>query len=101
MVARYMDIDSGEWVTACTTSTPSATATGLKPGHLYQVNYSSFHKNPSINFSLAIGKDYYSYYLHQSQSRVFKCVVFLKVSLTLTHSFTNIALMNSLYQDLI
>merc|ERR1719357_2435549 len=35
-LVRYMDIDSGEWVTACTSSTPNATATGLKPGHLYQ-----------------------------------------------------------------
>jgi len=43
-LVRYMDIDSGEWVTACTTSTPSATATGLKPGHLYQFEVSAINK---------------------------------------------------------
>jgi hypothetical protein len=41
---RYMDIDSGEWVTACTTTTPSATASGLKPGHLYQFEVSAINK---------------------------------------------------------
>lgn len=41
---RYMDIDSGEWVTACTSSTPNATATGLKPGHLYQFEVSAINK---------------------------------------------------------
>ena len=39
-----MDIDSGEWVTACTTTTPSATASGLKPGHLYQFEVSAINK---------------------------------------------------------
>ena len=39
-----MDIDSGEWVTACTSSTPNATATGLKPGHLYQFEVSAINK---------------------------------------------------------
>jgi len=43
-LVRYMDIDSGEWVTACTTSTPNATATGLKPGHLYQFEVSAINK---------------------------------------------------------
>merc|ERR1719447_1242807 len=43
-LVRYMDIDSGEWVTACTTSTPSATAQGLKPGHLYQYEVSAINK---------------------------------------------------------
>merc|ERR1712200_52924 len=43
-LVRYMDIDSGEWVTACTTSSPSATATGLKPGHLYQFEVSAINK---------------------------------------------------------
>ena len=41
---RYMDIDSGEWVTACTSTTPNATATGLKPGHLYQFEVSAINK---------------------------------------------------------
>ena len=39
-----MDIDSGEWVTACTTNTPSATAQGLKPGHLYMFEISAINK---------------------------------------------------------
>ena len=43
-LVRYMDIDSGEWVTACTSSTPNATATGLKPGHLYQFEVSAINK---------------------------------------------------------
>lgn len=43
-LVRYMDIDSGEWVTACTTSTPSATAQGLKPGHLYMFEISAINK---------------------------------------------------------
>jgi len=43
-LVRYMDIDSGEWVTACTTTTPNATATGLKPGHLYQFEVSAINK---------------------------------------------------------
>jgi len=43
-LVRYMDIDSGEWVTACTTQTPSATATGLKPGHLYMFEISAINK---------------------------------------------------------
>jgi hypothetical protein len=43
-LVRYMDIDSGEWVTACTTTTPSATAQGLKPGHLYQFEVSAINK---------------------------------------------------------
>jgi len=43
-LVRYMDIDSGEWVTACTTTTPSATASGLKPGHLYQFEVSAINK---------------------------------------------------------
>merc|ERR1719431_2196849 len=41
---RYMDIDSGEWVTACTSTTPNATATGLKPGHLYQFEVTAINK---------------------------------------------------------
>jgi len=43
-LVRYMDIDSGEWVTACTTSTPNATASGLKPGHLYMFEISAINK---------------------------------------------------------
>jgi len=43
-LVRYMDIDSGEWVTACTTTTPNATAQGLKPGHLYQFEVSAINK---------------------------------------------------------
>merc|ERR1711963_94263 len=43
-LVRYMDIDSGEWITACTTQTPSATATGLKPGHLYMFEISAINK---------------------------------------------------------
>merc|ERR1719362_2244338 len=43
-LVRYMDIDSGEWVTACSTSTPSATAQGLKPGHLYMFEISAINK---------------------------------------------------------
>ena len=43
-LVRYMDIDSGEWVTACTTQTPSATASGLKPGHLYMFEISAINK---------------------------------------------------------
>ena len=43
-LVRYMDIDSGEWVTACTTNTPSATAQGLKPGHLYMFEISAINK---------------------------------------------------------
>jgi len=39
-----MDIDSGEWVTAGTSTTPNATATGLKPGHLYQFEVSAINK---------------------------------------------------------
>lgn len=43
-LVRYMDIDSGEWVTACTTDTPTCTAKGLKPGHLYQFEVSAINK---------------------------------------------------------
>lgn len=43
-LVRYMDIDSGEWVTACTTTSPNATAQGLKPGHLYQFEVSAINK---------------------------------------------------------
>ena len=43
-LVRYMDIDSVEWVTACTTSTPNATASGLKPGHLYMFEISAINK---------------------------------------------------------
>jgi len=43
-LVRYMDIDTGEWVSACTTSGCSATAKGLKPGHLYQFEVSAINK---------------------------------------------------------
>merc|ERR1719209_1571294 len=43
-LVRDMDIDSGERGTACTSSTPNATATGLKPGHLYQFEVSAINK---------------------------------------------------------
>ena len=43
-LVRYMDIDSGEWATACTTSSCNATAKGLKPGHLYQFEVSAINK---------------------------------------------------------
>lgn len=43
-LVRYMDIDTGEWVSACTTSGTSATAKGLKPGHLYQFEVSAINK---------------------------------------------------------
>merc|ERR1711963_35803 len=43
-LVRYMDIDSGEWVTACTTTGCNATAEGLKPGHLYQFEVSAINK---------------------------------------------------------
>jgi len=43
-LVRYMDIDSGEWVTACTTTSPNATAQGLKPGHLNQFDVSAINK---------------------------------------------------------
>jgi len=43
-LVRYMDIDSGEWVTACTTTGCNATAKGLKPGHLYQFEVSAINK---------------------------------------------------------
>jgi len=43
-IVRYMDIDSGEWATACTTTSCGATAKGLKPGHLYQFEVSAVNK---------------------------------------------------------
>jgi len=43
-LVRYMDIDSGEWVTACTTTSCNATAKGLKPGHLYQFEVYAINK---------------------------------------------------------
>merc|ERR1712241_1503203 len=43
-LVRYMDIDSGEWATACTTASCNATAKGLKPGHLYQFEVSALNK---------------------------------------------------------
>lgn len=43
-LVRYMDIDSGEWATACTTTSTNATAKGLKPGHLYQFEVSAINK---------------------------------------------------------
>jgi len=43
-LVRYMDIDSGEWATACTSTSCNATAKGLKPGHLYQFEVSAINK---------------------------------------------------------
>jgi len=43
-LVRYMDIDTGEWVTSCTTTSCNATAKGLKPGHLYQFEVSAINK---------------------------------------------------------
>jgi len=43
-LVRYMDIDTGEWVTSCTTTGCNATAKGLKPGHLYQFEVSAINK---------------------------------------------------------
>ncbi|CAB4056973.1 unnamed protein product [Lepeophtheirus salmonis] len=43
-IVRYMDIDSGEWVTACTSSGCNATAKGLIPGHLDQFEVSAINK---------------------------------------------------------
>merc|ERR1711981_1353311 len=43
-LVRYMDIDSGECATACTSSSCNATAKGLKPGHLYQFEVSALNK---------------------------------------------------------
>ena len=68
---RYMDIDSGEWVTACTSSTPTATATGLKPGHLYQFEVSAINKEgqsePIFTGDPILAENPYSKLLHSSE----------------------------------
>ena len=69
-LVRYMDIDSGEWVTACTTQTPSATASGLKPGHLYMFEISAINKEgqsePLFTGDPILAENPYSEYLQSS-----------------------------------
>ena len=70
-LVRYMDIDSGEWVTACTSSTPTATATGLKPGHLYQFEVSAINKEgqsePIFTGDPILAENPYSKLQHSSE----------------------------------
>ena len=66
-LVRYMDIDSGEWATACTTSSCNATAKGLKPGHLYQFEVSAINKEgqsePILTTDPILAENPYSMFL--------------------------------------
>ena len=94
-LVRYMDIDSGEWATACTTSSCNATAKGLKPGHLYQFEVSAINKEgqsePILTTDPILAENPYSKF------HFFKAAPFLeKGTVYLTYEYCFLAYMNQI-----